>query len=127
DDEHHAVAQFPGIGDLVGAVGAGIVVGDALQYTPEIAAAAKAAERVGVRFGVAEGEAGPLDERARHVRRERAPVEVVHAQHDYRPQRAVGSLRAAVEADVASALHGVLAGGPIMRAGGAIERDVTVA
>src|SRR5205814_3190210 len=36
-------------------------------------------------------------------------------------------LLAAVEADVASAFHGVLAGGAIMRAAGAIEQDMAVA
>src|SRR5438067_423021 len=64
---------------------------------------------------MAEGEAGPLDEAAHVVGGNGALIGVVEAIHLIGPQRAVGRLRAAVEAKIDSATGRVMAGAAIVR------------
>src|SRR5262249_56910751 len=71
DVERHAVAQFPGVGDLVGAVGAGVALVLGLVQRLERVVTRRARD-VGERLGVAEREARPLDEGAGRVERDRA-------------------------------------------------------
>ena len=99
DVERHAIAEFPGVGDLVGTVGASIADGLGLEERPE-GVRARRAGHVGERLGVTEGEACPLDESAGWADRDRALVPVLDMHRHISAQRAVGSLRAAVEIEV---------------------------
>jgi hypothetical protein len=75
---------------------------------------------------VTEGEPGPLDEATWDVRCDRA-VRIVHPQHAERPQRAVGGLGAAIEADVGTTAVGVGADGAVLGAVGSVVVRVAVA
>src|SRR5262249_34387377 len=99
DVERHAVAQLPGVSDLVGAVGAGIALVLSLVQRLE-RVVARGAGRVGERLGVAEREARPLDEGAGRVDRDRALILVVDVDRRVGAQSAVRRLRAAIEVDV---------------------------
>ena len=98
DVERHAIAQFPGIGDLVGAVGTSIALVLGLVQRLE-GVVARRTGHVGERLGVTEREAGPLDEGARRVDRDRVQVLVVNVDRHIGAQRAIGGLRAAVEVE----------------------------
>src|SRR5262245_25711833 len=99
DVERHAIAELPGIRDLVGAVGASIANGLGLMEGPE-AVCSRRAGHVAERFGMAEGETRPLDESARRVDRDRTLIEVVDMHGNIGAKCAVGGLRAAVEVEV---------------------------
>jgi hypothetical protein len=99
DIERHAVAELPGIGDLVGAVGAGIADVLVLVDGPE-AVCSRRTGHIGVRLRVTEGEARPLDEGAGRADRDRALVPVLDMHCYEGAQGAVGGLCAAVEVEV---------------------------
>ena len=66
--QRHAVAELPRVGDFVVAVGAGVVV--VLRLVQRLqAVVAELTNHVAERLHATEGEARPLDEGARQVRR----------------------------------------------------------
>src|SRR3954447_20463576 len=77
------------------------------------------ARRVGERLGMAEREAGPLDEGAGRVDRDRALVFVVDVHRNIGAQRAISGLRAAIEVEVRAVPCRVRAYRAILRARGA--------
>src|SRR5262249_36293535 len=117
DVERHAVAQLPGIGDLVGAVGACIALVLSLVQRLERVVTRRARD-VGERLGMAEREARPLDEGAGRIDRDHALVLVVDVDRRVGAQRAVRRLRAAVEVDVRTMPRRVRAHGAVLRTAG---------
>ena len=102
DVEGHAVAELPGVGDLVDAGCAGGALGLDLVQRPD-ARVAHLTGRVDERRGAAEGEARPLDEGAldrqfRCVDRPLVTHRVLEVQAGEGTQCAVRSLRAGIEA-----------------------------
>ena len=116
DVQGDAVAQLPRIGDLVGAVGAGVALVLRLVQRAH-AGIAEAAFVVGERHRPAEGEAAPLDERTGDVGR-LGRVLVLHVVGLERPQRAVGSLRPGVDREAATMPGRVVVDRAVPRAGG---------
>ena len=115
DVQGDAVAQLPGIGDLVGAVGAGVALVLRLVQRAH-AGVAEAAFVVGERHRPAEGEAAPLDEGTGDVGRFNT-VLVLHVVGLERPQGAVGSLRARVDREAATMAGRVVVDRTVPRTG----------
>ena len=116
DVQGDAVAQLPRIGDLVGAVGAGVALVLRLVQRAH-AGIAEAAFVVGERHRPAEGEAAPLDERTGDVGRLRT-VLVLHVVGLERPQRAVGGLRPGVDREAATMPGRVVVDRAVLRTAG---------
>src|SRR5262245_35205904 len=133
DIERHAVAELPGISDLVGAVGAGVADVLVLVERPE-GVSSRRARHVGVRLRVTEGEARPLDEGAGRADCHRALVPVLDMHRYEGAQGAVARLRAAVEIEVRTMprriridraiLRAVCAGVVLLSAAGAVPAVV---
>jgi hypothetical protein len=115
DVERHAIAELPGIGDLVGAVGAGVTDVLVLEQRLE-RVIARCARHVGERLGVAESKARPLDEGAGRIHRDRILVRVVDVHRHVGAQRAVGGLCAAVEVEMRAMLRRIRVHRAILRA-----------
>src|SRR4051812_40833026 len=110
DGQGYAVAEFPGVSDLIDAVGAGVAVVLLLGEVPAVSDTPGVLERL----GTAEREARPLDERTRNVCAVRA-VLVLQVDARERAQRDVRGLRAGVHLDVGAMRGGVLRDGAILR------------
>src|SRR4051812_36670381 len=103
DGQGYAIAEFPGVSDLVDAVGAGVAVVLLLGEVPAVSDTPGVLERL----RTAERKARPLDERTRNVFGLPA-VLVLEVQARERPQRAVLGLRAGIDLHVGAMPGGVL-------------------
>ena len=117
DVQGDAVAELPGVGDLVDTSGAGGGIDEAGVQRAE-ARVAEAAFVVDERRRTTEGEATPLDERTSRLGGIRAQL-VIDVDVHIRPQRAVGSLRTRIDAEVRAVPGRVPLHGAVLRAVGA--------
>ncbi len=112
DVQSDAVAELPGVGDLVGAVDRDIGVAVVL-WCMQRTESADAALVIGERHRMAEGEAAPLDERTGDVG-QFYRVLILQVELGECPQRAVGRLRPRVDREAAAMPGRVVAGRAVL-------------